>query len=1051
MFGHDRNSQKIYETEINTLKRVADHDHLIKVSGTYTDKKYLAMLLIPVADENLKQYMNRKLCLSEEEKTNFRTYFGCLANTISFLHSAEIGILHKDIKPENILLRNGELILTDFGTAFDWSKTGQSMTRSNSGDVRTPRYQSPEVHRAGDFHRSADIWSLGIVFLEMVTILRGKTVDAMDSFLQENGRQSAAIYLNLEGAMKWFETLTSSLGGSPSDNEPLTWIKAMLVMEQHNRLKAPELFGRIAAYNDGVFCGQCCRDIESDEDPESDGGLLSTIVEEPDYLCQSSYENFGIRAGTDAVPSAVSERISIKPDKLPDDKALSSTDSFTAQPQSNFQAEALGPRIDGDRKVPGAFPEEAVETIKVAGKSKAKTIVERESFIQWLAMVPKSFNQRKVQVRSRRRDHTEQRSSISERKGTVEGQRIDHFLSSLPDDATDYLGSDIQAFEFEEPVSSWPLGGQNSSVSPSTYVGLKRSNSEDKLPLISQPSSEEAHEAEVGDTRIQSLIHYASDSNLREIAGMSNRPLREIVEDLKSFVVPSNVLGHPGDADQGHGTSDDRGERKYPEMQTRQVRSDHSMIAQYSSHPRAALSPGFSFPQDISLPPNEEILTTNLSAEKSNPDHNTVPRVASGQPNTSSQRSCLTASDVKPSTNDGKARPRPKKENVVPRLDAFVTGPPKKRKRGWESATAIMERVLNDKATVAPTSVMSDRARNIVSSNKPFMRWNDRSYGYLPFYVKEGKIAAVRELLRAGCNPGTRRDPRWGPVRNAIMGKSDRHNKCLQALVAHGADINVRRSINGRSPLHYAIGCEQWPGYSTAIYILLVAGADPNAKDYAGDIPLLMLLSGNGPLPREKRDALFLLLAPNFTTSLNVSFPGTLDNPLHLAIRLKDPHTVDAVMQKAKQNEEAADIRSGRNASGFTPLLLAFFVFALGKDSDDEIQIIKLLLENGCNPSDTEATQGDSPMHLVIATSKNSIVVEMLCRHSADGSLRYIKNNSGVRVIDLLRKRQAEHPQDKWFGWAKQRIGTSKLEDSQYRPPDLVAYLADETERVAGL
>ena len=75
----------------------------------------------------------------------------------------------------------------DFGTAFDWSKTGQSMTRSNAGDVRTPRYQSPEV-ADGEFHRSSDMWSLGVVFLEMVTILRGKTLQQMDEFLAAPGR-----------------------------------------------------------------------------------------------------------------------------------------------------------------------------------------------------------------------------------------------------------------------------------------------------------------------------------------------------------------------------------------------------------------------------------------------------------------------------------------------------------------------------------------------------------------------------------------------------------------------------------------------------------------------------------------------------------------------------------------------------------------------------------------------------------------------------------------------------------------------------------------------
>ena len=191
-FGHDTQAQKTYENEIKVLSKVAVDDHLIKVSATCTDKKYLVMLLEPVADENLKQYMNKGPLDSVAEQNRFRTYFGCLAHTIRFLHDSSMETLHKDIKPENILLKNGHLILTDFGTAFDWSKTGQSMTRSNVADHRTPRYQSPEVATSSEFHRSSDIWSLGVVFLEMVTVLRGKSINEMDEYLQNNGHPAKA-------------------------------------------------------------------------------------------------------------------------------------------------------------------------------------------------------------------------------------------------------------------------------------------------------------------------------------------------------------------------------------------------------------------------------------------------------------------------------------------------------------------------------------------------------------------------------------------------------------------------------------------------------------------------------------------------------------------------------------------------------------------------------------------------------------------------------------------------------------------------------------------
>ena len=288
LFGHDKQAQKVYENEIKVLHKVAEDDHLIKVRGTYTDKKYLVMLLEPVADKNLKQYMNGGPLTSLMEQKKFRTYFGCLAHTIRFLHDSET--LHKDIKPENILLKDGRLILTDFGTAFDWSKTGQSMTRSNAEDHRTPRYQSPEVASSGEFHRSSDIWSLGVVFLEMVTLLRGKGIVEMEIFLQSNGTRRTEIHMNQDAAMNWFEQIQMHGTGSQIDIEPLSWIRRMLNREHSNRPSAAAVYQDIATFHDGMFCGRCCLDAESSssagEEYSSDVDMLSDIMEHDELSSQ---------------------------------------------------------------------------------------------------------------------------------------------------------------------------------------------------------------------------------------------------------------------------------------------------------------------------------------------------------------------------------------------------------------------------------------------------------------------------------------------------------------------------------------------------------------------------------------------------------------------------------------------------------------------------------------------------------------------------------------------------------------------------------------------
>lgn len=83
-------------------------------------------------------------------------------------HAHEKGLIHRDIKPQNILVdADGNVKVTDFGIAKD--VTSSTLTSMDSGVMGSVHYFSPEQAKGEKVDERSDIYSLGIVFYEMVT------------------------------------------------------------------------------------------------------------------------------------------------------------------------------------------------------------------------------------------------------------------------------------------------------------------------------------------------------------------------------------------------------------------------------------------------------------------------------------------------------------------------------------------------------------------------------------------------------------------------------------------------------------------------------------------------------------------------------------------------------------------------------------------------------------------------------------------------------------------------------------------------------------------
>lgn len=163
--GRDPHFAERFAREGKALARL-NHPNIVAVHDSGQAGEYFYFIMEYVDGTNLRQMM-RSGRLSPKEAL---TIVPKICDALQYAH--EEGVVHRDIKPENVLVdKKGRVKIADFGLAKLLGKDRADLSLTASGAfMGTPKYMAPEqIEHPQEVDHRADIYSLGVVFYEMLT------------------------------------------------------------------------------------------------------------------------------------------------------------------------------------------------------------------------------------------------------------------------------------------------------------------------------------------------------------------------------------------------------------------------------------------------------------------------------------------------------------------------------------------------------------------------------------------------------------------------------------------------------------------------------------------------------------------------------------------------------------------------------------------------------------------------------------------------------------------------------------------------------------------
>ncbi len=222
LLSHKTGYDMLY-SELKSLKVVSDHAFITKLNFAFHTTESCFMVLDLKSGADLRYYLKKKLIF---EECNVAFYVACISTALNHCHLR--GILHRDVKPENIILDDqGFPHLADFGVSYvQEPSTGNSI---DGGEAvvsmlasGTKQYLAPEVFTSGHVHGpESDFWSLGVVAYELLHGSRpfSKAPKEMIEYLNDARKRHKNNEHRQKVERKLAKTSTIKPEGSPSASE----------------------------------------------------------------------------------------------------------------------------------------------------------------------------------------------------------------------------------------------------------------------------------------------------------------------------------------------------------------------------------------------------------------------------------------------------------------------------------------------------------------------------------------------------------------------------------------------------------------------------------------------------------------------------------------------------------------------------------------------------------------------------------------------------------------------------------------------------------------